>query len=336
MATRKEVAGMAGVSEATVSNVINGNVPVKEEKRQRVLQAIKNLKYVPDQTARNLVTRRSNHIGIAIYETTNPYHTELAKEIEGYAIKKGYIVSLFMLDNNMEHKLDAITRRRFDGIVNFMTNAYPSDFIELLLNSGTILINFEAKYGSTLDNNFYDATADILCKVKEYGHERIAYLTSQDESGFAADSRGRAFFDKTAELGFKETRVFYNDDFNRKSDHTGFALGKKIIKEFPDVTAIMCINDLAAMGCIRALSEAGISVPRDVSVTGCDDIDVAKIIVPSLTTISVDKRQVGKDIAKQIISELSGGARVHKIYTAKPVYRESLGICAKKASKTEL
>lgn len=324
MVTRKQVAEAAGVSEATVSNVINAKVPVKEEKRLKVLDAIKLLNYVPDQNARNLVMGRSNHIGIAIYETTNPYHTEVAKRIEEYAIKKGFIVSLFMLDNNMEHKLEAITRRRFDGIVNFMTNDYPSEFIDTLIASNTILINFDQKHSSTLVNDYYDATADLMIKTKELGHDSIAYITTQDEAGFLADSRGRAFVDMVKKLGFKNSKVIFNDDFRRESDKTGYALAGKLVKEFPEATAVFCTNDLAAMGCMRALAENGIRVPDDVSVIGCDDIDISQILVPSLTSISVDKRTFGKAIAKQIIHELSGGEMAHQEFKATAVFRESL------------
>ena len=93
MVTRKQVAQYAGVSEGTVSNVLKGKVAVAKEKRERVLAAIEALRYVPDQTARNLVTRRSNHIGVAIYELTNPYHMEITKRIEERASRNGFIVS---------------------------------------------------------------------------------------------------------------------------------------------------------------------------------------------------------------------------------------------------
>ena len=97
------MAEKAQVSEATVSNVINGKNCVSDEKVRRVKTAIRELNYVPDQTARTLVMRKSKHIGIAVYETTNPYHMELARIIEQCAAKNGYIVSLFVLDNNMKN-----------------------------------------------------------------------------------------------------------------------------------------------------------------------------------------------------------------------------------------
>lgn len=125
MVTRRQVAERANVSEATVSNVINGKACVSEDKTRRVMKAINELNYVPDQNARTLVMGKSRHIGIAIYETTNPYHMELARHIESHATKRGYIVSLFMLDNNMKNKLDVIVQHRLDGIINFMTNQYP-------------------------------------------------------------------------------------------------------------------------------------------------------------------------------------------------------------------
>lgn len=322
--TRKQVARLAGVSEATVSNVINNRVSVNEITSQKVIKAIKQLKYTPNQNARNLVMRRSNHIGIAIYETTNPYHLEISKHIEATAIKQGYIVSMFMLDNNMNDKLEAIRRRRFDGVVNFMTNDYPSEFIETLTASGTILINFDQKYGSIFNNDYYDATYEMLKNMQELGHTKVAYLSTQDEASFKLDSRGMAFLDMKQHGCFSDMRIYYNSNFERASELTGYELGHQIIEDFPEVTAIACTNDLAATGLIRALADNGINVPGDVSVTGCDDISISKILVPALTTITVDKSLVGSDIANQIIDEIAGGERVQKKYTAKLIMRESL------------
>ena len=93
MVTRREGAVRAGVSEATVSNVVNGKSCVSQDKVKRVYSAMRELGYIPNQNARNLVTGRSNHIGIAIYEMTNPYHMEIAQYIERYASRHGYIVS---------------------------------------------------------------------------------------------------------------------------------------------------------------------------------------------------------------------------------------------------
>ena len=329
LVTRKRVAEIAKVSEATVSNVINGKIKVADGKRERVLSAIKELNYIPDQTARNLAMGCSRHIGIAIYETTNPYHMELARAIEDYASKKGYVVSLFMLDNNIEHKLEVISQRKLDCLINFMTNRYPDGFIETLKRTRTMLINFDEASGSVFCNDYADAMRQILIRVKELGHTKIAYLCSQDELGFAADSRGKQWFKSVAELGFEEARVLYNQNFDNTSDKIGYALAHSLIEEFSGSTVVFTTNDLSAIGCIRALAEKKIRVPQDISVIGCDDISIAEIMVPSLTSIALDKVVVGADMARQAIKQITTGTFGKITYEATPVYRESLAVAKK-------
>ena len=325
MVTRRQVAEKAQVSEATVSNVINGKNCVSDEKVRRVKTAIRELNYVPDQTARTLVMRKSKHIGIAVYETTNPYHMELARIIEQCAAKNGYIVSLFVLDNNMKNKLDVIVQHRLDGIINFMTNQYPESFIDGLAQYHAVMVNFNEKVGSVFENDYTDAMADLMQKVYDYGHRKIAYITTMDEQGFAADSRGKQWFRSVQSLGFERAEVFYNHDFERKSDESGRMICRQVLKEFPDVSAIFCTNDMAAVGAIRTLSDAGKHVPRDVSVIGCDDTNIGKILVPSLTTIAIDKNSQGERIAEQLIGEISGKRqKVKEVFQAYAVYRESL------------
>ena len=330
MVTRKQVAQYAGVSEGTVSNVLNGKTVVAKDKKERVLAAIEALRYIPDQTARNLAMRRSNHIGIAIYELTNPYHMEIARSIEECASRNGFIVSVFMLDNDMENKFNAMVERRLDGLVNFMTNRYPEEYTEMLAKRGTVLINFDSRYGPLFINDYRAAMADILQKLYTWGHRKIAYISTLDEGGFRADSRGKQWFESVEKLGFERTEVFYNHEFNAASDETGRRLTREMLRSFRDATAVLCTNDLTAMGCLRELSDEGIRVPRDMSVVGCDDIEITRTLIPSLTTMTIDKHRQGEEIAKQILEQLNGGEKRNFVYPAVPIYRESAGPVQKK------
>lgn len=321
MITRKDVAKYAGVSEATVSNVMNGKAIVLPKTREKVLAAVQELNYVPNQNARTLTMKRSKHIGIAIYETTNPYHMELAKIIEEYAGTQGFIISLFMLDNNMADKLDIIAQRRLDALINFMTNQYPDIFINNLRKNGTQLVNFNHNLGSVFENDYFDAQQIIMDKAKELGHKNIAYICSMDEKGFCADSRGKQWYHGCTE--FENSKAYFNSDFNLNSNEVGYNLAKQVIKDGL-ASVVFCTNDLVAIGCMRAYYEAGIKVPQEVSVIGCDDIDIAKVIVPALTTITIDKRRQGQDIALDVISQITENKFVAKSYKAVPVFRESL------------
>ena len=329
MFTREDVAKHANVSVGTVSNVLNNKGHVKKELEVRVKNAIRELNYHPNYSARSLASNRSRHIGIAIYETTNPYHLEIVRGIEDYALQKGYIVSIFVLDNDFESKLKMICERRVDAIINFMTNDYPYEFIDILKQQKTVMVNFNEELGPIYDFNYEPAMLKIMERMREYGHKKVGFIFSGDRLRFEADSRGRTFSRYCEKFGFEteETLIYYNGEANQLSEEIGYCGAKTLIERNPDITAFFAANDLAAIGAIRALYEIGKRVPNDVSVVGCDDISLAKKMVPALTTIGFDKYNTGREICAEVIAQIEC-LRGHKI-TIEPsvVFRESLYYC---------
>ena len=120
MANRADVAKLANVSVATVTNVLTGRKPVGDDLRNRVFAAASKLKYIPDSSAQRLASGVNKHIGVAVSEMTNLYHIEVIKGIEAYATEKGFAVSLFDLDSNAQDKFRLIASRRLGGIANFV------------------------------------------------------------------------------------------------------------------------------------------------------------------------------------------------------------------------
>ncbi len=306
MVTRAEVACRAGVSVGTVSNVINKKAFVKPEYVQKVKKAIEELNYVPDFNAKSLARRRNNHIGIALFEMTNPYHAEVIQGLEKYAAEHDYIVTTFLLDNNTDKKYEVICERRLDALVNFMTNDLPRNFIETLKSQQTVLVNFNPQDSFVVMNDYSQSMLECMRLLHDYGHTKVAYLSSIDDMRYKADKRGEIFLTKRAEFGFdcSDDLVFCNDDYMLHSEEIGYKLCGRLLSRRSDVTAIFCMNDLVAFGAMRKINEAGLSCPSDISVVGCDDIALGAYFNPPLTTMSFDKMKHGANIAKKIIEKI--------------------------------
>ncbi len=329
MTTRKDIALDAGVSTGTVSNVINGKGNVDKELVMRVKRSIEKLHYTPNHNAKSLASRQSKHIGIALFEFENPYHWEIIRGIEGYATKRGYMTSTFLLDNNDTGKFESICERRLCALINFMTSEYPDKFLDILKNQNVKLVNFDINKGSIIVNDYAEAMEEFFIRLKKLGHKKIGYVWSGDELRFNADMRGVAYRYLCKKYGMDEDDglvVYSNDPFTMSFD-IGFSGCKELLSRHPDVTAIFGANDLVAMGIIRALKEEGASVPDDISVIGCDDTKMSENYLPSISTITFDKEKVGEDIARMIIDKMDMPGYENEVMHigTSAVFRESLG-----------
>jgi len=330
MANRTDVANKAGVSVATVSNVFNGSVFVSAGAAERVRAAAAVLKYVPNHSARSLSSGTQKHIGIALNEYTNPFHMRIVQGVEDEAMKQGYMVTVLMLDNEMEDKIDFIKQRQFDALINWTTQQYPSEFIDILINSKCVLVNFAEEFGLMFDIDNYGATLAFMKKLRELGHRKVAYINTFDELHWKADGRGRAFSENSGPVGFTSDPglVVFNDDFSLPSEAAGYSLCKRLLGKRRDFTALFATNDLAAMGAMRALADAGLRVPEDVSLIGCDDTALSSLTVPSLSSISYDHGRYVREMVGKIVDCIrrkEGGAGSKFIFKGEPVFRESVG-----------
>ena len=327
MATRADVAKRAGVATGTVSNILNGKKNIAPEIVEKVKKAIDELGYVPNHNAKSLASKTNRHIGIALYEYENSYHWEVVRCIEEYATQRGYFVSIFVLDNNSKYKFDTICERRLSALINFMTNDYPRNFIEILKRQEVNLVNFDTSLGPVFTTDYSDAMTDIMKKLKADGHKRVAYVWSGDELRFNADTRGKVFKKMVKELGFdaENCPVIYNNDPQKLSYDIGYSGGRKLFEQYKDITAVFGTNDLVAIGVMRALKDIGYSVPKDVCVIGCDDTMIAQNYIPSITSMQFDKRLYGQTIAKTIIDKIEGEEAEDKEHfvCAQAVFRES-------------
>lgn len=330
MTTRKDVAKLAGVSVATVSNVLSGRLTVSDEKAERVRAAAKQLNYFPNHTARSLSLGLSYHIGVVINEFTNPYHMEIVQYIGKYVTARGFMMTVFDFKEDANIVCRFLGERQFDALVNFSSNVYSQELLNSLKSRGTILVNFANVSDIEVHHDVVGAMLKYMEKLQSLGHKKVAYVSIIDSLRFFADERGKTFTEHRKEFDFDENPeyIVFNENLNRESGETGYELTKQLMTVHPEITALFVMNDVAAFGAIRALKELGLSCPEDVSVIGCDDILISRDYVPSLSSITFDKEEYGTEIGRRIIDRMQNGTDYSSdvyIVEADAEYRGSIG-----------
>ena len=329
--TRKDVAIKAGVSVATVSNVFSGKDIVSPRSVERVLQAAKELRYVPNSTARSLSLGRSNHIGIAINEAINPFHMEIVKYVEDYAIKNGFLVTIFDISDSLKGKISFIEKFSLDALINFTTVQFYDEFCEILQSKNTVLVNFGLYKCTSFGRRDEDAMIAFMEKLRELGHTRVGFVSTIDESVLRRDERGKTFFANREKMGFaaNDSYIVCAKGSAFDSLRFGYTGAKELLSRCPEITALFALNDLAAIGTIRAAKELGYDCPRDISVIGFDNIALTESYIPSVSTVGFDKKEYGQNMAKKTIEcilEKSTGKGYDFKVKSVPYFRESIGV----------
>jgi LacI family transcriptional regulator len=292
--TIHDVAARAGVSVATVSRVLNGKEVVREETLRQVLDAAKALSYVPNVAARSLSNRRSQTIGIVLPDVHGEFFSEVIRGVDVAARAARYHILVSGSHSDLGEVLEVLEtmRGRVDGLIVMAPDAalaslhesLPSGLPLVLLNSTA-----DGRDAITIDN--YGGAQAMMRHLAGLGHERIAFIKGPAQNADARE-RLRGFRDAMHGLGVPATRSLeLAGDFTEESGHRA---ARKILKLEPRPTAIFAANDSMAVGALAALAEAGLEVPREMSVTGFDDIPIARYVAPPLTTIRVDIADLGR------------------------------------------
>lgn len=309
MTKREEVAKLANVSPATVSNVINKRKYVSHSLTERVMRAIEELDYVPNEVARGLVTNHSRQIALLVDEIVNPYYAEIAQGVEAQARTEGYMMCLMFCDNDIHQTFDNIRRRRIDGIFDMAIEEFSGEEIRYLRKQSIALSSAKNYgYGSLLTINYSEAMTEAMTFLLQMGHRRIAFITGLqpgNDVGFR-ETIYRECLGREG-LGPDESLILHGGYPETASDRLGYLFTKKLLETRPDVTAIFAVNDLMAYGAVKAAAECGRRCPEDISVIGCDDIFLSTLFSPPLTTISIDKRELGRKVMLSLCRQIRDG-----------------------------
>jgi LacI family transcriptional regulator len=312
MATIREVAESAGVSYATVSHVINNTRLVSQETRERVLTAMAELNYRPNALARSLRQGRTNTIGLVLPDSANPFFAEISRGIEDEAFKKGYSVFLCNTELDMQRELfyvDVLSNKQVDGII-FVAAGDQADAMDFLVrrNMPVVMIdrdvpNVEADAVLT-DHELggFLATRHLL----ELGHRHIACIAGPSSITPSAE-RITGYRRALEEAGISyDQNLIIRGDYHAKS---GMEITHSILQMNPRPTAIFALNDLMALGALRAAAEADCSVPGDLAVVGYDDLEIAHFTTPPLTTIAQPKKEIGTQAIQLLVDRISHKSR---------------------------
>jgi LacI family transcriptional regulator len=311
--TINDIAKMAGVSKATVSRVINKSKYVSPEIYERVMKVIKETEYNPSSIARSLVSKETKIIGLLTPDISNPFYSELVKGMVEVANKYDYNILLcnsFFQTNKEAEFLKILSDKEVDGII-FMTNEITEKHKEFFRKYKKPVVTVNRKFwGFNIPNvdidNFkaaYDAT-EYLIKLN---HKRIAIIRAplDDETSGVTRFEGYRKALRDYEIPFDEGLV---KEGNFKAN-TGYKAMEEFLKLDNPPTAVFCVNDEMACGAVRCIIEKGLRVPDDISVVGFDDIPLASLFIPSITTVSQPIYDMGV-LAMELICRMIKGEQV--------------------------
>jgi LacI family transcriptional regulator len=327
--TIREVAERAGVSVSTVSRFLNNRPDINAETKERIQKAIDELKYVPSSIARGMVLNKTNTIGLILPDITNPYFSSIARGIQHTADQYGYSVILCDTESNPGKELNSIKLLRSKR-VSGMIAALSGDCKDELLHLKSENFPFVQIDRNIPGVEVPTVTADNLLSAKtavnyliEAGHREIAHLAG-DLSTKTARNRFQGFEEAMKESGLSINREWVLEcEFSIAS---GIEKMSCILEGNQIPTAVFCGNDLIATGAYQVIKTAGLKIPEDISIVGHDDIELASIITPALTTMALDKYSMGQLAVEALIREIEDGVTTNNeiILGTSLIIRESV------------
>jgi LacI family transcriptional regulator len=307
--TIKDVAKRANVSVATVSRALNGHENVTEEVRKRVVSIANELRYSPHHAARSLSSRRTHTVGLVLPDLHGEFFSELMRGIDRVAREHGMHLLVSSYHGHPEEQAAALRamRGRVDGLLVMSPFVGNPEFLSENLGSlPAVLMNTQAADGThaALGIDNYGGARAMVRHLIDCGHRRIAFIGGPSNN-FDACERLRGYRDELAS-GLPGTQPWeVAGEFDEASGHRA-AQELLSAKERPD--AIFAANDMMALGCLFALSQAGVQVPQDIALAGFDDIPLSRYVVPSLTTMRVDIDELGGRAMRTLLAMTPGRA----------------------------
>lgn len=314
--TISDVAREANVSTQTVSRVLNQKGEIRPETRRIVQDAIDRLGYRPNAVARSLVTNRTSTLGVIVPDIGNPYFADVVRGTDDAAREHGFNVLLCNTDQVPEREeaaFLALEDKRVDGIILCATRIPEERLKQLLANrTNVVLVNREGLEGAVGSVRADDELGAMLAvrHLVSRGRRNITFLAGRP-GGPSFDTRRRGFSDAVANLGLSSEEARIRECVSTPSG--GYQAACNVLRERPNLDALLCFNDLVAIGALRACIEHGARVPDDVHVVGFDDIVLASLVQPPLTTVRRPKHELGACAIQLMLDHLNNVARERDI-----------------------
>jgi DNA-binding LacI/PurR family transcriptional regulator len=328
-----DIAREAGVSTATVSRVINNLSYVSDANRERVLAVVRRRAYYPNAHARSLASGRSGLIGLVISDIANPFFPELVKGMETAAFEQGY--ELLLANSNYDaQRMTSYVRRFIErGVrgVAIMTSEFDATLAaELARRDVSVVFLDEGEPKPHVSHLAVDYLAGIdqaVAHLASLGHERIAYIGGPTRMQ-SAERRLGAFVTSLRRHAGRTPAWIGEGDFRIEG---GRLAARSMLSADAGQTAVVVANDLMALGVMQEARAAGLAIPRDLSIIGFDDIALAALTDPPLTTVSLSRQLLGRQAVDAIIAMMGHSERqgLQIPITTSLVVRQSTGSAQK-------
>lgn len=304
-----DVAREAGVSAQTISRALNNKGEISPETRARVLGIVERLGYRPNTLARGLVTQKTSTLGLIVPDIANPFFSEVARGAEDAAHGAGFSLLLCNTMENPAREMEALRTleaQRVDGIVLCSSRLSEETFRTLMTRLPTVVLVNRESFEGNLKSVCVDDEAGALCATRHLlrsGRRSIAFLAGPPASQ-GGQRRAQGYQRALSEAGVPGDPALSVACAPQLEG--GYSTAQKILAVHPEVDALLCYNDLVAVGALQACATLGRRVPEDVAVVGFDDILLAGLVTPPLTTLRSDKRGLGAEAVRLLLRRLAG------------------------------
>jgi DNA-binding LacI/PurR family transcriptional regulator len=327
-ASIKDIARLAKTSHSTVSRALRDSPLVKAATAAKIRRIAEESGYAPSAAARSLVTRRTNSVGVVVTSITDPFEAEVVRGIEDSAEERGFSVLLADSNGDPDREVRAVgllEERRVDGIV-VTSSRVGALYLQVLSRMRVPIVLLNSHHPSEFVHSVMIANAEASREVTRYliqmGHRRIAYLGDR----FGDQSDGERFAGYRRALN--EAHVPFANELVVRGDgkpEGGVRAMSDLLALVRPPTAVVCYNDLTALGAMREARVHGLDVPADISIVGFDDLFFAEYTQPPLTTVRQPARQMGRLAMETLLQLLSGAGMAPTIQVSgELILRESV------------
>ncbi len=330
MTNIKDIAQYCGVAISTVSRVLNDHPDVSEETREKVLRAVKELHYIPNTNARNLVRTSSDSIALLVKGVSNPFFAKLIKVIEREITRQGYTLELHHMDTSVDELhigAQLANERKLIGIL-FLGGRFNYTKEELaLINVPSVFCTYTNTFGNLNASAYSSVAIDdkqaarfAVETLVSLGHRRIAILADNEDDNSISELRFQGYKDALAANGipFDPTLVACTGTFSDMGSI--YRATAELIERDGSFTAIFSIADLMAIAAIKALNDYGRRVPEDCSVVAIDGLELSEYTLPTLTTLVQPVEDMGLACAATLI-DLVESRGENRQYTFQTILR---------------
>lgn len=307
--TMADVAQEAGVSLMTVSRVVNDKGDISEATRQRVREVIERLGYRPSGVARSLATNRTGTLGLVVPDNSNPFFSAFARGAEHLAFQEGYNIFLCNTEEETDREkavIYSLEEKGVDGLILCSSRLEESDLREIVgYFPYVVLANRQLDIdgiGFVLIDDGKSMQLAINHLLKS-GHNVIGMLAGPENS-CSGQNRVRGYYESLRAAGHRPDSDLVINCAPRVVG--GMQAANALLTDHPEITALFCFNDLVAVGALKACAQMGLSIPDDIVIVGHDDVSLAQLVTPTLTTCHVSAYDMGWQAVKMLLERISG------------------------------